>query len=357
MKNDVMLRDIESQGAVLAEGLTSMRAQVATSAFEPRPTRIVLTGSGDSYIAAVAVEALYRSQSWIPVDAVPSLDASRYVPMSPGTLVVVTSVSGEVARTLEVAARAAAAGATTVAITCDGNSTLARSADASIVMPPPIDRSIPHSRDYTLSLLALACLLERLAGSRLAELDSISVGMTELIARSFRTLATMPVASGTTWFLGAGPDRATAMFGALKYWEAAGLEAWWDDLEEFAHGSQLMARPGDRAVLVASEDGCQRAIEMTAGLERMGLDVVMVGGSSMQMQGRPHLMTTDELPARWHPFVSCVPLQVMTLFEAEARSLDVSVLLDGQPHGPTFDEVHVEWTKHSAVVLDDGSVA
>jgi hypothetical protein len=118
-----------------------------------------------------------------------------------------------------------------------------------------------------------------------------------------------------------------------------------------------MARPGDRAVLVASEDGCQRAIEMTAGLERMGLDVVMVGGSSMQMGGRPHLMTTDELPARWHPFVACVPLQAMALFEAEARSLDVSVPLDGQPHGPIFDEVHVEWTKHSAVLLDDGSIA
>lgn len=357
MKNEVMLRDIESQGAAMAEGLTSMRTQVADATFEPKPNHLVLTGSGDSYIAAVAVEALYRSQCRIPVDAVPSLDASRYVSMSPGTLVLVTSVSGEVARTLEVVARASAAGATTVAITCDGTSTLARGADASIVMPPPIDRSIPHSRDYTLSLLALACLLERIVGSRLDELEPMVAGVTEIVARSFRTLATMPVASGTTWFLGAGPDRATAMFGALKYWEAAGLQAWWDDLEEFAHGSQLMARPGDRAVLVASEDGCQRAIEMTTGLERMGLEVVMVGGSAMEMEGRPHLMTTDELPARWHPFVSCVPLQVMALLEAEARDLDVSVPLDGRSHGPIFDEVHVEWTKHSAIVLDDGSAA
>ena len=112
------------------------------------------------------------------------------------------------------------------------------------------------------------------------------------------------------------------------------MEAWWDDLEEFGHGSQLMARPGDRAVLVAAGPGTQRALEMTSGLVRMGLDVVVVGGTEMAREDLPHLFTTDDLDARWHPFAACVPLQALTYAEAHARGLDVSVPLFGQAHGP-----------------------
>ena len=226
--------------------------------------------------------------------------------------------------------------------------------DLAIEIPAPIDRSIPHSRDYTVMLLALACLLEGLASTTFDELAGLSSSVADLVTRSLEMAASLRASTGRTWFLGAGPDRATAMFGALKFWEAAGMEAWWDDLEEFGHGSQLMARPGDRAVLIASGAGCQRALEMAGGLERMGMDVVLVGGTPMRSSGRPQFFTTDDLDPRWHPFVSCVPLQALTYVEAEARGLDVAIPLDGQSFGPTYSDVHDEWTKQSRVVLTDG---
>ena len=137
----------------------------------------------------------------------------------------------------------------------------------------------------------------------------------------------------------------------MKYWEAAGLESWWDDLEEFGHGSQLMARPGDRAVLIAAGGATGRAIEMTAGLERMGLDIVLVGGSEFESVGVTHLVTNDDVSPLWHPFIAAIPLQALTYAEAESRGLDVSVVLDGQKHGPVYDEVHGEWTKRSQIML------
>lgn len=352
MTNEVMLRDIRSQGDALANGLVSLRSQLSQAKLPANVERIVITGSGDSFIAAVAVQALFENHVDVPVHAIPSLDASRYLLPTPRDLVVVVSVSGEVARTIEVAARARAAGAATIAVTAAIGSTLGTVAGQAIAIPMPIDRSIPHCRDYSVTLLALVCLLEWVAAVHLPQLDVVPLLIHDVVERTFDALGHVLAHSGRTWFLGAGPDRATAMFGALKYWEAAGMEAWWDDLEEFGHGSQLMARPGDRAVLIASGGGSDRAVEMLPGFERMGLDILLVGGRSMSGHGHQHLATTDDLDYRWHPFAACAPLQVLTYLEAQARELDVSVPLHGRSYGPAFEEVHVDWTKRSAVVTD-----
>jgi glucosamine--fructose-6-phosphate aminotransferase (isomerizing) len=348
-----MLRDIRSQGEALTEGLVLSRTHAAS--LDLRPThRVMLTGSGDSFIASLAIQALYQDHLAVPVEAIPSLDASRYRPPGVGDIAVVLSVSGEVARTIEVATRARAAGATTVAVTAAIGSTLAAGCDAVIPIPEPIDRTIPHSRDYSVTLLALACLLEVLASTSFPELDAMPELIDDTVERSLGAVPDL-VTSGVarTWFLGAGPDRATAMFGALKYWEAAGMPAWWDDLEEFGHGSQLMARPGDRAVVIARGPGSQRALEMVPGLRQMGLDVVLVGGSEMRAVPAPHLFTSEALDARWHPFVSCVPIQALTYVEARARGLDVAVPLFGQAHGPSYEQVHTAWTKESRIVLGE----
>jgi glutamine---fructose-6-phosphate transaminase (isomerizing) len=350
--NELMLRDILSQGDALAEGLDLLRRD-ARAMKTPAYDRLVLSGSGDSYIAAVAVEALFQEHLATSVLALTSLDASRYRCPVASDLVVAISVSGAAARTVELAQRARRAGAMTVAVTAAADSPLATSVDDVLVIPEPIDRSIPHSRDYAVTMLALGCLLERLCGEALPQLQTLPVLIPELVATSFELLAELPPAAGRTWFLGAGPDRATAMYGSLKFWEAAGLESWWDDLEEFGHGSQLMARPGDRAVLIADGGGCQRATEMLPGLRAMGLEVLLVGGSGLAGEDVRHVPTGDRVGPLWHPFVSTPPLQVLTYLEANNRNLDVSVPLDGQAHGPAYDRVHADWVKQSRIVLGD----
>jgi glucosamine 6-phosphate synthetase-like amidotransferase/phosphosugar isomerase protein len=354
VSNARMLRDILSQGDALADGLDRLRSE-ARAMRGPAYDRVVLSGSGDSYIAAVAVEALFQHHLTTPVLALTSLDASRYRCPVANDLVVAISVSGEAARTVELARRAHLAGATTVAITAAVGSSLATSVDHVLVIPEPIDRSIPHSRDYAVTLLALGCLLERLCGDVLPELEALPVLVPGLVATSLELLAELGPVEGRTWFLGAGPDRATAMYGSLKFWEAAGLESWWDDLEEFGHGSQLMARPGDRAVLIADGAGCQRATEMLPGLQAMDLEVLLVGGSALAGHEVPHVLTGDRIGPLWHPFVSTPPLQVLTYIEANNCDLDVSVPLDGQAHGPAYDRVHMEWVKQSRIVLGDHS--
>lgn len=350
--NEVMLRDIRDQPAALKMGLRDLRRQVDGLDFDSAPRRLILTGSGDSLIASIAVEALLSSRVAAEVRALPALDASRYVTWGPGDVAVCVSVSGEVSRAIEAAERARAAGASAVAVTAGPDSSLTKATQHTVLMPPPIDRSIPHSRDYTMTLAALAVIGERMSGEPWGELDVWLGEIDPILSRAFDACNDIPLAGGRTWFLGAGPDRATAMYGALKFWEAGGLLAWWDDLEEFGHGSQLMTEPGDRAVLITAEPGLGRALEMLPGLQKMGLESVLVSPA-------PRSEVTFSLPTHalvdsaWHPFISCLPLQVLSYVEATARSIDVSVPLFGRDHGPAFDEVHVEWTKHSRILRPD----
>lgn len=349
-----MLEDIRSQPDAIADALPRLRSEAAAVRTRGPFERVILTGSGDSLIASLAVQHLFEAAAEVPVVALPSLDASRFRAHHARDLVVVVSVSGEVVRTIEAARRADVDGATTVAVTANRSSTLSRICDVAVEIPAPIDRSIPHSRDYSLTLVALACLAESVAGVAFDELDRLAELYREGIDRSFAEIEASDLVSrppGRTWFLGAGPDRPTAMFGALKYWEAAAMEAWWDDVEEFGHGSQLMARPGDRAVLIGAGLGARRAREMAPGLRKMAMEIVFVGGRDGG-DGSVPILSTAGVPPPWHPFVSCVPLQVLTYRCATSLGLDVSVPWFGRDYGPTYDEVHTEWTKHGEVLSE-----
>ena len=110
---------------------------------------MIISGSGDSYIAAVAIESLFQHHLDVAVQALPALDASRNRLPQAGDLTVVISISGEVSRAVELARAASSAGATVVGVTAASDSTLAQSCDVVLTTPQPIDRSIPHSRDYS----------------------------------------------------------------------------------------------------------------------------------------------------------------------------------------------------------------
>jgi glucosamine 6-phosphate synthetase-like amidotransferase/phosphosugar isomerase protein len=153
------------------------------------------------------------------------------------------------------------------------------------------------------------------------------------------------------WFLGSGPDRGTAAYGALKFWEGGGQLSWWDDLEEFAHGSQLQARPGDDVVLLATGRARSRAAEMVSGLLRMEMRPLVITDGELL----PGVANGDQfqLPAFDDPlmagFYSCIPVQAISYTYASSRGVDVLVPMGGEPFGQTYEDVHNEWMRKSTV--------
>ena len=344
-----MLREMQSQPADLAAALVDLRRQ-ANALSSAGPEKVVLTGSGDSGFAATAVELAYTRRLGRPTWAMTSAAAARYGDGRIDGLTVVISVSGEVRRTIEAAMAAKRAGGRVVAITAGAGSSLAALADDTLVMPPPISRSTPHTRDYSMTLLALLVLLERVSGRSLPELDAWPAQVGALLDSSQRWadgLAARLASNGTpVWFLGMGPDRGTAAYGALKFWEAGGSAAWWDDLEEFGHGSQLIARPGELAVVFACGPARSRAEEMRRGLVRMGLIAAPVGDEAPTS---PDGLELPPIRPELTPLLTSIPPQALAYAFATRRGIDVELPMGGNPLGELYDDVHREWMRQSAL--------
>lgn len=344
--SELMWREMQSQPDDLAAALPDMRRQAAVlSRFSP--DRVVLTGSGDSWFAAMSMELAFGAELASPVWAMPSAAAARYGQGRIGGLTIVISVSGEVRRTIEAAISAHRLGGAVLAVTAGAESTLAREADAVMLMPEPLTRATPHTRDYTMTLLALLTALEGLTGRQIPELDAwpgqvrsaldAAVEWADELARKHAANA-RPV-----WFMGMGPDRGTAAYGALKFWEAGGSAAWWDDLEEFGHGSQLVARPGELAILFGCGPAAGRAREMREGIGHMGLVPQIIGDTADQRDELAVPAIRPELT----PLYTAIPPQALAHAFATARGIDVELPLGGNPLGNIYDDVHRSWMRES----------
>ncbi|MEO6208188.1 MAG: SIS domain-containing protein [Candidatus Limnocylindrales bacterium] len=349
--NEAMLAEIRSQPAMLEQSLIDLRGQVQKIGVGKPFRRVLLTGSGDSVIAALALETLFRANLDAEIRVVSSLQASRYEALDTETLVVAISVSGGVARTIEAVLRARDAGAQTVAVVARDGSQLGEAAHEQLRMASPMTRTTPHSRDYTATLLALAVLLERLTPRTFTELERWPELTDNTLDRAFVEMPSWADESPQTIFLGAGPDAATARYAALKFWEGGSMRAIWDDLEEFAHGSQLMTAPGHTVVMLATGPGAGRALEFRPGMQALGLRVRLVTDRST-IVGPDSFQTPDLGGTAWSPLVMCLPVQVFTYLTVQRRGIDLSLAMGGAEYGERFQEMHVEWTKRSALDPD-----
>src|SRR5439155_24450594 len=125
-----------------------------------RPVGVLIAGSGNSDNAAVYAKYLLQCRNRIPVTlAAPSLFTHyRTPPQIDRFCVVGISQSGEspdVAAVLEEGRRQ---GAITIAITNNAESPLASAGDFLIALGAGAERSVPASKTYTASLLAIAIL-------------------------------------------------------------------------------------------------------------------------------------------------------------------------------------------------------
>ena len=350
--NEIMLQEIHDQPRILKIAIPDLRQQAALLQLPKDLHKVILTGSGDSYIAALACERLFRVHTNLEVRALPAIDASRYETYDRHSILAVISISGGVSRPIEAALRAKDQGAYVIAVSANPESQLAQSSSSKLIMPKPIARHTPHSRDYTLTLASLAVLLERIIEKDLKPLAAWPEAVDETIERSFTQVSMTIRRAKRTWFLGAGPDRATALYGALKYWEGGAMNAWSEDLEEFAHGAKEITHKGDAVVIVASGESVGRAIEMLPGMKQIGVKPWIITDSIPN-----HKPTYFEVPRfagpEWMPFVSCIPIQVLTHYASVKRGVEAALPVSSDPHSMSLEAVHVEWTKGSKI-LDGG---
>jgi len=265
--------------------------------------QIILTGSGDSYFAALAAAPALRAWTGLPVNAMLSMEASRYVdngrpPRSGrnrGMLVIAISSSGEVARLIEAVQRLRRFGALTVAITGDNDSRLGQSAESVLNIAIPSAGSGPGGRSYVASLLGvlhlgvriaemLMCMTMEQAEQLRRDLTLLNEPLTRMAAQCAEPVAEF-VRSWDSVFavdcIGSGPALASAHYAAAKLVEAAGLHAAAQDAEEFHHLNYFVDDPQRVPVILFAPS---QALSRTRTRELAGI---------LTPLGRPYLVITD----------------------------------------------------------------
>ena len=304
--------------------------------------QVILTGSGDSFFAAAAAAPLLRRLTGLPVQAMVSMDASRYAAPAAGdggrgTLVVAVSYSGEAARLVEATGRWRASGAITLGMTGAAEGRLAQAADRWVDTGVEPGAPAPGTRTYVASLIGLFLLAIRIAEVLMRiTMDQANALRRDLAAtaRAVHGLDTRlaPQIQAFAWkgrearcmdILGSGPSFASAAYGAAKLVEAAGVHALAQDAEEFFHLNFFAETPHAIPTVLfapAAAAFASRAGELAATLSQLG---------------RPSLVVTDEagfgaahetlvLPQvneAFAPIVQTVPAALLAAFAADVRGV------------------------------------
>ncbi len=260
----------------------------------PDIKQILLGGCGDSHHAALGLALAYSAYTDASVFAMEAMTLARYAPKvskqeTGSCLVIAISNSGEVARTIEAMDIWRTAGAQTIAFTSDRDSTLAKVAGQVLAIPSPAIAHGPGLLSYLGSLImgyaTLVFTLLRGEDCRLGELIAEiperlhdwlpkQVALAEAFASN--------VEDGVAVFLGSGPARGSAHFGAAKVIEAAGERCWAQDVEEWAHLEYFCDPPSMPTILLSAQGRAHsRELEIIDAMHAIGRSILIsewVGG-------------------------------------------------------------------------------
>lgn len=300
--------------------------------------RVVLTGIGTSYHAALVGAWLFRAAG-LDARAVLASDLARYPaavapPLGPGDAVVVLAHTGVKSDPGAALACATGAGATVVSV---GGLTAEHPGSELVLRTVARETSAAYTASH-LAAMAVLAQVATVVGERtgVAGTSGFRDGLAALpdaVAGALaRADAVAPVAEAAVgariYATGAGPNAATALELVIKAREAA--QAWVDalPLEQFLHGPLVAVNRGDLAVLVhVPGPAAMRTAEVAAVLAAIGARLWVVGDPVAGLSAETEATTfplpeAAALPEELTPLLTVIPMQLLALRMAEARGLN-----------------------------------
>ena len=104
-------------------------------------------------------------------------------------------------------------------------------------------------------------------------------------------------------------------------------------------------------MILASGRSKSRAAEMLPGLARIGMNVIVITDQDtlrgVERASQFRVPRLDGAPQT--ALLTCFPIQALAYRYASARSIDVLVPMNGAAYGSTYEAVHREWVRSSAI--------
>jgi len=321
---DVMRREIDMIPDVVSDAIDDGDGHIGRLArmlVERAVDDLWLTGCGDSAFAGQAAALALQRHTPMTPHPVHALDLARYLPraLPKNSAVVCLSFSGKVGRTTEAAVQARRLGHPVFGLTNDADSQLGRAVDEVIPLEIATLGFSPGTSTYAAmlgSLLRLAAEIATLRGQD-ATLSRELSGLPAALRRTLdltrdRTAdaARLLVDARWTTYLGAGPNEATARFGAAKMFEGPQRLAVSTNLEEWAHEEYFVTSPGDPVVLVNPTGAAHdRGVEILSEIRFVEAVPVVVTDAEPQQPSPAELwLPTVPVAEELSPMTTALPL-------------------------------------------------
>lgn len=327
----LMLAEIHEQPAALERMIKSESRRIArfAEAIKKRRTRlIVLVARGSSDNAALFGRYLLEISTGIPVSlAAPAVHTIYRTKLDlRDTLVIGVSQSGEGPDINTVLENSRRSGATTLAITNESRSAMARIADETLLIRAGRERSVAATKTYTGQLMMFHMLAAALNGNRgfseverLPELASCSLGMRPQIERTVERYAFMDHCV----VVGRGLNYANVYEFAIKLMETCYIVAERFSSADFLHGPIAMIERRFPVFLFAPPGKTFAGMkDMLGRLTKLGAETVVISSESdVLKQATRALKIPERISEMITPIPYIIPAQMFAALLAEARGL------------------------------------
>lgn len=297
--------------------------------------RVQIVAAGTAYHAGLVGKVLLENLAGIPVDVdVASEFRYRRPLLTPDTLVLAVSQSGETADTLASLHLAQERGVYTYAITNSVGSTLARDADAAGYTYAGPEIAVASTKAYTTQILMISLLALALAQARnrarpdlVAQLGLLPALGEAWLAQSdsVRDYSELLAASNQMFYIGRGMDYALAMEGQLKMKEISYIHAEAYPAGEMKHGTLALITEDVPVVAVSTQPDL--AVKLRSNVEEVkarGAKVFAIIDQSQRSAWGQDAMAEVHPPSPWlSPVLAAMPLQLLAYWTAVARGEDV----------------------------------
>lgn len=338
-----MYEAIYAQPGALRLVLRANKDLLAAAARDLRGVdRVLLSGIGTSWHACLVGELLLSRIGGLGhrVRAFHSFEFRNYWPdPEPKSGVIVVSHRGTKRFSLEALQKAKASGGLGIAITGRGSGDGLKVADH-VLKTVDQENSAAHTVSYTTALLLLAALAAELGGDEEVRgaLQAMPDQMALLLGQeSWEELAGRLGEARRYYFVGGGPNTATAYEAALKMNEANYATTVGMNCEQVLHGPWAAMEKTDVVFLIAPPGpSYERLVALAGAAREIGAAVVsIVEEGDTELAGlSAHTVTLPPLPEDLTPILAVVPLQLLTYYLALRRGANPDTMRSDQPaHG------------------------
>jgi glucosamine--fructose-6-phosphate aminotransferase (isomerizing) len=304
-----------------------------------RVNRIVLTGCGTSWHAALVGEYLIEEFARLPVEVEYASELRyRNPPLGDGTLLFAITQSGETADTLAALREVKRKGHPTLAICNVVGSSIATEADGGVYLHAGPEIGVASTKAFTSQCVVLALLalcfgrlrhmsfesglefiaaLERLPG--LVEQALASEPVVKRIAAKYRD-------AGTFLYMGRQYNFPVALEGALKLKEISYIHAEGYPAAEMKHGPIALVDPSTPSVFLIPQGTVYDKVMLNLEEIKARKGPVIAVSSSGDARVREvadDVIEIPEAPDFLQPVVAAIPLQLLAYHIAVLRGCDV----------------------------------